>query len=57
MLVKKEHLRQLYIVFHVRDHDIFERDGDNIYCKIPVSFPTAVLGGSIEVPTLKVRKH
>lgn len=43
----------LYVVFHVRNHDIFEREGDNIYCKIPVSFATAVLGGSIEVPTLK----
>jgi len=43
----------LYIVLHMKEHDIFERHGDDIYIKIPVFFTTAVLGGEIEVPTLK----
>ena len=43
----------LYIVIHVKPHKIFERQGNNIYVKIPVSFPIAALGGEIEVPTLK----
>ena len=43
----------LYIVIHVKPHKIFERQGGNIYVKIPVSFTTAALGGEIEVPTLK----
>ncbi|MBW2981829.1 molecular chaperone DnaJ [Candidatus Woesearchaeota archaeon] len=43
----------LYVIIHVKDHKIFERDGNDIYIKIPVSFTTAALGGQIEVPTLK----
>lgn len=43
----------LYIIVHVKDHDLFERDGNDIYLKVPISFVTASLGGSIEVPTLK----
>ena len=38
---------------HVREHAIFERDGAHLSCEVPVSFVTAALGGSIEVPTLK----
>lgn len=42
----------LYVVVHVRDHDIFSRHGDDLLCEVPISFPTAALGGEIEVPTL-----
>ncbi|MBS4173589.1 molecular chaperone DnaJ [Bacillus sp. FJAT-49736] len=42
----------LYVVFHVRGHEFFERDGDDIYCEIPVTFAQAALGDEIEVPTL-----
>ncbi|MBI2650364.1 molecular chaperone DnaJ [Candidatus Woesearchaeota archaeon] len=43
----------LYIVIHVRQHRIFEKHGNDIYVKVPVSFAIAALGSSIEVPTLK----
>ena len=43
----------LYIVIHVKPHRIFERHGNDIYIKAQVSFSTAALGGTIEVPTLK----
>lgn len=42
----------LYIVFHVREHEFFERDGDDIYCEMPINFVQAALGDEIEVPTL-----
>lgn len=42
----------LYVVFHVRDHEFFERDGDDIYCEMPITFVQATLGAEIEVPTL-----
>lgn len=43
----------LYVVIHVADHDIFERQDENLYCEIPIKFTLATLGGTIEVPTLK----
>ena len=42
----------LYVVVHVRDHEIFERQGDDLYCDVPIKFTLASLGGNIEVPTL-----
>jgi len=42
----------LYVEVHVREHEIFEREGADLLCEVPVSFATAVLGGSIDVPTL-----
>ncbi len=42
----------LYIEIRVKQHDIFERDGDDLHCTVPVGLTTAALGGSIEVPTL-----
>lgn len=42
----------LYVVMHVKDHPMFEREGDDIHCKVPVDFVTAALGGQIEVPTI-----
>lgn len=42
----------LYVVLHVKKHDIFERDGDDLICEVPLSFVQAALGAEIEVPTL-----
>jgi molecular chaperone DnaJ len=42
----------LYIEIRIKAHEIFERDGDDLHCTVPVSMTTAALGGSIEVPTL-----
>lgn len=43
----------LYIVITVRPHKLFRRDGTNLYLDMPISFPTAALGGEIDIPTLK----
>lgn len=42
----------LYVVVTLKPHPIFQRDGANLHCELPVSFTTAALGGEIEVPTL-----
>ena len=42
----------LYVEVHVREHPIFERDGEHLSCEVPVSFATAALGGTVDVPTL-----
>ena len=42
----------LYIVLTVKEHELFERQGDDLFCEIPIKFTLATLGGSIEVPTL-----
>jgi molecular chaperone DnaJ len=42
----------LYVVIHLRDHDLFEREGDDLQCAVPVPFPRAALGGEVKVPTL-----
>lgn len=42
----------LYVQVQVKDHAIFTRDGANLYCEVPISFPVACLGGELEVPTL-----
>jgi molecular chaperone DnaJ len=42
----------LYIEIRVKAHEIFERDGDDLHCTVPVGLVTAALGGSIEVPSL-----
>jgi len=42
----------LYVEVHVRPHEIFEREGENLSCEVPVSFATATLGGAVVVPTL-----
>jgi molecular chaperone DnaJ len=43
----------LYIEMNVKPHPIFEREGDDLSCEVPVSFATAVLGGAVKVPTLE----
>ncbi len=42
----------LYVVIHIHPHEIFVRQNDDLLCEVPISFPTAALGGEIEVPTL-----
>jgi len=42
----------LYVFLHVRDHDVFERDGADLFCEVPLPFTTAALGGELKVPTL-----
>ena len=43
----------LYIVVHVKEHEVFERQGDDLFCEIPIKFTLATLGGSLQVPTLQ----
>lgn len=45
----------LYVVIHIREHEVFARDGDDLLCEMPISFVTAALGGEINVPTLDGR--
>jgi len=42
----------LYVVLHVRPHDVFQRRDEDILCEVPVPFTTAALGGEIDVPTI-----
>lgn len=42
----------LYVVIHIADHDVFERQGDDLFVEIPIKFTLASLGGTIQVPTL-----
>ncbi len=42
----------LYVVVHVAEHPIFQREDSNLYCEVPISFATAALGGETKVPTL-----
>ena len=45
----------LFVQMSVRQHNIFERDGKNLYCEVPITFVAAALGGELEVPTLDGR--
>ncbi|WP_218353981.1 molecular chaperone DnaJ [Alteromonas lipotrueiana] len=42
----------LYVQAHVKQHDIFSREANNLFCEVPLSFTTAALGGELQVPTL-----
>jgi molecular chaperone DnaJ len=42
----------LYVQVNVKPHPIFVREGADLFCEVPISFPTACLGGDLEVPTL-----
>src|SRR5262249_43288185 len=42
----------LYVVLHVQEHAFFQRDGNDLYCEIPLNFTTLALGGEITIPTL-----
>ncbi len=43
----------LYVVLHVETHELFEREGTDLFCNVPISFARAALGGEIKVPTLE----
>ncbi|MBZ5548266.1 MAG: molecular chaperone DnaJ [Acidobacteriia bacterium] len=43
----------LYVVLHVKEHPFFEREGNDLYCVVPISFPQAALGTEIMIPTLE----
>jgi molecular chaperone DnaJ len=45
----------LYVVIHLKDHDVFERDEDDLHCTVPIGFGVATLGGEATVPTLEGR--
>lgn len=45
----------LYVEVHIQEHPIFQRQGEHLYCEVPISFVMAALGGDIEVPTLNGR--
>ncbi|MBK1830072.1 molecular chaperone DnaJ [Verrucomicrobiaceae bacterium R5-34] len=45
----------LYVFLHIKRHDVFEREGDDLFCEVPMPFSTAALGGELEVPTLEGR--
>ncbi len=47
----------LYVVVHVQTHDFFKRDGDTIFCRLPVSMVRAALGAELEVPTVYGKKN
>ncbi|MFV0337598.1 MAG: molecular chaperone DnaJ [Chthoniobacterales bacterium] len=42
----------LYVVIRLKEHNVFQRDGDDLHCEIPLPFTTAALGGEVHVPTL-----
>ncbi len=46
----------LYVVVHVQEHSFFHREDDDLYCELPMSFPTLALGGAVKVPTLDGRE-
>jgi molecular chaperone DnaJ len=43
----------LYVVIHLKEHSVFQRDGDDLHCEMPISYTQAALGGEIEIPTLE----
>jgi molecular chaperone DnaJ len=43
----------LYVVVHVQEHSFFHRENNDLYCEIPLNFPTLALGGEITIPTLE----
>jgi len=47
----------LYVVIHITEHQIFQREGDDLYCEVPIPFSVAALGGEIDVPTLEGKAH
>jgi len=47
----------LYVVLHVKAHELFQREGDDLICDVPISFVQAALGAEIEVPTLTAKAH
>lgn len=50
--VRGGHSGDLYVILGVKDHPLFQRDGANLFCRVPIPMTTAALGGSIEVPII-----
>lgn len=42
----------LYVEIHIKEHTVFQREGDDLHCHVPVTMTTAALGGTVKVPTL-----
>ncbi len=51
--IRSGYAGDLYVVIHIREHRMFQREGADLYCEVPLTFTMAVLGGEIQVPTLK----
>jgi molecular chaperone DnaJ len=47
----------LYVVIYIKEHKIFQRDGDDLYCEVPIPFSVAALGGEVDIPTLEGKAH
>lgn len=47
----------LFVFLYVEPHDFFSREGDDVICQVPISFPQAALGTEIEIPTLNAKKN
>lgn len=47
----------LYVVIHIKEHKVFQREDDDLYCEVPISFSSAALGGEVDVPTLEGKAH
>lgn len=43
----------LYVVVHIKEHEVFERENDNLFAELPIPFTTAALGGEVSAPTLE----
>lgn len=50
--IRGGHAGDLYVIIGVDQHKIFQRDGANLYCRVPVAMTVAALGGTLEVPTI-----
>jgi molecular chaperone DnaJ len=47
----------LYVVIHIKEHKVFQREDDDLYCEVPIAFSLAALGGEVDVPTLEGKAH
>jgi molecular chaperone DnaJ len=47
----------LYVVIHIKEHKVFRREDDDLYCEVPIAFSLAALGGEVDVPTLEGKAH
>jgi molecular chaperone DnaJ len=47
----------LYVVIHIKEHKVFRRQDDDLYCEVPIAFSLAALGGEVDVPTLEGKAH
>lgn len=47
----------LYVVIHIKEHKVFRREDDDLYCEVPIAFSLAALGADVDVPTLEGKAH